>query len=186
MSANQSTIGRKLTDGISLFLIIAAVIVAVRYLTPASQFNDPQIIDGDSIRDGLEEIRLHGIDAPEARQTCDRADGTRYDCGRRAARHLRQLVGNSSLDCQILDTDRYDRAVAVCSANGRELNKTMVEDGWAVAYSQHSLAYLTAEHGAREAKRGIWQGRFEEPALWRERHRASLAGTAIPADLPPD
>jgi endonuclease YncB( thermonuclease family) len=36
----------------------------------------PRIIDGDGIEMAGERIRLHGIDAPEANQLCNRADGS--------------------------------------------------------------------------------------------------------------
>jgi len=38
----------------------------------------PKIVDGDTIWIGTTKIRLHGIDAPESKQECQRADGTSY------------------------------------------------------------------------------------------------------------
>lgn len=179
---------RRIADLVGVALVIAVAVYVVRTLTPPSRLAAPQVIDGDSLRDGVEEIRLHGIDAPEYRQTCHRADGTRYNCGRQAARHLRSLIARSgaALECRIVDTDRYDRAVAVCSAGGRELNLAMVEDGWAVAYTDHALTYLAAERRARGAKRGLWQGWFDPPSQYRERNRAALGTAAPPDPLPPD
>ncbi len=85
-----------------------------------------------------------------------------------------------------VDADRYDRTIAVCTAGDRDINEAMVEDGWAVALSKHTPAYLPAERRAQAARRGIWQGWFEDPALWRERNRGTRAdGSGMPA-IPPD
>jgi hypothetical protein len=47
----------------------------------------------------------------------------------------------------------------------------MVVAGLAVAYRRFSQAYVDAEAEARAAKRGVWQGEFEMPWDYRERHR---------------
>ena len=51
-----------------------------------------QVIDGDSLRNGSEQIRLVGIDAPELRQTCRDAQGREWSCGRAAKARLAELV----------------------------------------------------------------------------------------------
>ena len=63
-----------------------------------------------------------------------------------------------------------------------QVNQAMVEAGWALAYSKHSLAYVRAEGRAERARRGIWQGRFERPEDWRDAHRAGLANAPDPKD----
>ncbi len=45
------------------------------------------VIDGDSLREAGERIRLHGIDAPESRQLC-RFDGQPWQCRKDAANAL--------------------------------------------------------------------------------------------------
>ena len=172
-----------LRDTVALMTLIAVAIAIVRYMTPATQFGDVAVVDGDSLRSGVEDIRLHGIDAPEYRQNCNRSNGSEYACGKDAASHLRRLIAGSPVDCRIIDTDRYNRTIAVCTAGARELNHAMVADGWAVAYTKHSLGYIAAEQEARDAKRGIWQGWFEQPAAWRERNRMGL-GTIGTAETP--
>jgi endonuclease YncB( thermonuclease family) len=51
-----------------------------------------QVIDGDSLRNGNEQIRLVGIDAPELRQTCRDLQGREWSCGRAAKARLAELV----------------------------------------------------------------------------------------------
>lgn len=77
-------------------------------------------------------IRLFGIDTPEGKQTCEH-DGRAWACGEEAARQLRSLTATHEVRCEGHGDDAYGRAVAVCSADGFELNKTMVEAGWATA-----------------------------------------------------
>ncbi len=49
------------------------------------------VVDGDTIEVGAERIRLHGIDAPEGRQACERR-GVTWPCGAEASATLRFLV----------------------------------------------------------------------------------------------
>lgn len=71
----------------------------------------------------------------------------------------------------LLIADLHGRAVAQCKAGDVDLNGEMVRLGWALAYPCHSFDDVSEEAEARAAKRGLWQGRFENPQAWRERHR---------------
>jgi len=140
-----------------------------------------RVIDGDSLRRGETEIRLSGIDAPEYRQTCKDDAGQDWACGREAMRALKQLIGGRDVACEIRDTDRYERLVAVCKAGDVDLNREMIRQGWAVSFG--SYAALEAE--ARNARRGIWRGDFERPQDWRKQHeanRADATGVVTPND----
>ena len=133
-------------------------------------------VDGDSLRKDGKDYRLHAIDAPELFQTCWKADGSEYNCGREARDALRALIRNASVTCQVLDTDRYGRAVSECSAGKMNLNDAMVLAGWAVAYTRHGQDHAAAQDEARAARRGIWQGRFQQPEAWRAANRQGLVG----------
>ncbi len=63
--------------------------------------------------------------------------------------------------------DQYGRVTAVCTADGMDLNAAMVDSGFAVAYRQHSLAYVPNEERAKAAKKGLWAGTFEMPSDYR-------------------
>jgi endonuclease YncB( thermonuclease family) len=133
-----------------------------------------KIVDGDTLEIAGKRIRLFGIDAPEATQTCDR-DRQAWACGQTAAERLRGLIGNSSVTCDGNELDQYGRLVAVCTLAGVDLNQAMVADGWAVAFRQYSEAYVADEARARAAKRGLWASSFEMPQDYRaeERERAA-------------
>ena len=126
------------------------------------------VIDGDTMDVRGTRIRLFGIDAPERDQTC-RHGSRRWACGQKAARALRDRIGNRSVRC--VERDREARTVAVCRAGAVELNQWMVREGWALAYRQYSRSYVDEERRARAAKRGVWRGEFVEPWDWRRGER---------------
>lgn len=137
-----------------------------------------RVIDGDTLVLDGERIRLHGIDAPELRQTCDTARGEPWACGRWARDRLSALIGAGSVQCETVDTDRYGRSVARCWASagaqtgelGTSLNAQMVALGAATAYRRYSHDYIATEDAARREARGVWGqgGRgFLDPAQYR-------------------
>jgi endonuclease YncB( thermonuclease family) len=128
----------------------------------------PRIIDGDTIRIGNTRIRLHGIDAPEAKQTCT-AGGKEWSCGREATNALVDIFGEHWVSCSQRDRDRYGRIVAVCRAGSVNLNAWMVLNGWAVAYRRFSTDYVRDEGEASGRKAGLWRGEFVMPWEWRRR-----------------
>lgn len=125
-----------------------------------------RVIDGDSLSVGGISVRLFGIDAPEGKQTCERG-GAQWACGEEAASQLRMLVGSNRVECRGQGIDTYGRTVAVCRADGFELNKTMVEQGWATAFRKYSQDYVVAEMRAKAERRGIWSSSFALPGDYR-------------------
>jgi endonuclease YncB( thermonuclease family) len=169
---------------LALLLMVAVAANKAGWLAPESgRFS---AIDGDSLRKGAQEYRLHGIDAPELHQQCQGADGRGYPCGRAARDHLRGLVNGQTLDCGIAETDRYGRRVAQCRAGTVDINREMVRSGWAIAYRRHGTDYADEEADARKARRGIWQGAFEAPERWRAQHRNSIMRGNITAEPVPE
>lgn len=123
------------------------------------------VLDGDTVVVADERLRLRGIDAPETDQTCFR-DGADYPCGREARAELIRLIGGAPLLCDTFGRDAYRRRLAECRAGGRDLNRRMVERGWAVSYGAHR----DAEDEARRARHGLWAGTFDRPQDWRRGH----------------
>ncbi|MFN4143808.1 thermonuclease family protein [Aestuariivirga sp.] len=181
---------RRLGGAVAFVLMLVLLLAGAReagWLMPASgRFT---AVDGDSLRRDGQDYRLHAIDAPELDQHCKRATGEDYACGREARQALRGLTEARTLDCRILETDRYGRLVAECLAGDLSINREMVRMGWALAYRRHSRQHAEAESQAREARRGLWQGRFERPESWRQRHRQQarpLRSGMDPAGEPAD
>lgn len=135
------------------------------------------VIDGDSLSISGIVVRLAGIDAPEYPQTCT-LDGKPWDCGKSAAGHLRALVGEQIVICRSTGIDQYSRTLAVCDAGGKDLNMSMVESGWAIAFRQETDAYVPAEERAKASKLGIWTSSFVPPQQYRD---ALLPSASIPS-----
>jgi endonuclease YncB( thermonuclease family) len=131
------------------------------------------VIDGDTLDLGGERIRLEGIDAPEADQTCGGGWFGTWRCGAQATAHLRWLVGGRHVECTSAGRDKYGRMLGWCSINGRDLNAEMVRSGFAWAFVKYSKRYETIEAAARKSKAGIWKGEAEPAWVFRERRWAA-------------
>jgi|GEM_PF-2894792 len=113
-------------------------------------------------------VRLAGIDAPGV----DGADPERFDgvvtgsrgrtCladyGRRALLDVRELVDESVGIRTIESGTGLDRVVL--TADGRSINRRLVERGYARATADR---YADAERAARSAERGVWSCATVEP-----------------------
>ena len=126
-------------------------------------------IDGDTLVMTGERIRLHGIDAPEKAQTCQRG-GAAWACGQDATALLAQLVAGKTIDCTPRDRDVYGRIVATCRAGASDLSAVMVREGLAISLPQFSTDYLDIEDRAKRFKLALWGSVFQEPADYRAAH----------------
>jgi endonuclease YncB( thermonuclease family) len=118
----------------------------------------PRVIDGDTIAIGETRIRLEGIDAPEAAQTCGRQGGGTWACGAAATLALSDRIGGKAVTCLPRGRDRYGRTLAVCFLDGRDINAWMVRQGYAWAFVRYSASYVREETAAKAEGLGIWQG----------------------------
>lgn len=137
--------------------------------------------DGDTLDLGYLRIRLWGVDAPELAQTCARADGAEWDCGRAAAARLKQLMRGAELRCTARDRDQYGRVVARCSARGLDLGQRLIAEGLAWAYTRYTLDYAEDEAQARAAGVGLWQGSAQPPWEYRAGSRFAASSGSAPA-----
>ena len=129
-----------------------------------------RVIDGDTLEWKGERVRLLGFDAPEMKQTCQR-DGVTWPCGKEARKALAEWIGGREVTCRGNMRDRYERLLAHCSVDGRDIGRWMVSHGHAVAYYRFSHKYVWAENRARLAKLGMWAGEFQKPWDWRKDKR---------------
>jgi len=150
--------------------LLAALFTLLPALALADIAGTTRVVDGDTLEIYGERIRLHGIDAPESRQSC-RLDGKPWRCGEDATSALGGMVGRQRVTCQELDRDRDGRIVARCGVAGMDLGEWMVSNGWAVAYYLYSYDFSRAEQHAKLARRGIWAGEFVLPWQWRKANR---------------
>ena len=133
-------------------------------------------IDGDTIKIKNKKIRLHGIDAPEIKQLCQRtflsififSFQENYKCGEISKKKLEKYVKNNIIKCKVEGIDRYKRILGTCYKNTININSRMVRNGYAVAYKKYSKKYLSAEREAKREELGLWKGKFDMPWDWRK------------------
>jgi len=176
--ARPRLIGRRTARLIALLLAGLLAAVLGRHRPEQLTAGAVRVLDGDSLRQGGEEIRLFGIDAPEHGQSCRDERAREWPCGREAARQLRRLIDGRKVDCRGRERDRYRRLIAVCTAGAVEANAWMVREGFAVAYRRHAGDYLDEEAEAHAARRGLWRGTFTPPEQWRKEHPRPYRGYA--------
>jgi endonuclease YncB( thermonuclease family) len=158
---------------IALVVIVGLVMLVERYCQVEVPPFGPSVkivaIDGDSLRaaNGVE-YRLFGIDAPELHQTCKEVNGKSWLCGRAAKARLTTIIKRGTVHCEARAKDRFDRIVAICSAEGvPDIAEAIVRHGYALALGFATRNYRDAQVEAEVAKRGMWRGSFDVPAAWR-------------------
>ncbi|BDB64839.1 hypothetical protein T36_1296 [Helicobacter cinaedi] len=110
-----------------------------------------KVADGDTLTllhngENLK-IRFYGIDAPKSQQSF----------GKESKNNLLKLCPlNSTAKIKIKDKDKYQRIVGIVFCNNVDVNAKQVEDGYAWAYREYSLAYLHLEIQARAKSKGLW------------------------------
>ncbi|MCX7655351.1 MAG: thermonuclease family protein [Treponemataceae bacterium] len=129
-----------------------------------------EVIDGDTIKVRLaapfpsvlkahETVRLLGIDAPET-ETSPRPAGF---FGKEAKKYATRLLLKQrvllAFDWDL--RDRYGRLLAyVYLSDGRCVNKHLIAEGYAYAYTRYPFQFLAefrhAQNEARAQKRGLW------------------------------
>lgn len=139
-----------------------------------------RVIDGDSVYVGGVEVRLFGVDAPEAMQTCVFGRAS-WPCGREATQALRTLIDGRVVVCDERDQDVHGRVVAVCRHDGTDVNAWLVANGWAMAYRRYGHDYVEVEAEAKSAKRGMWRGELTAPWDWRQASTRGEEVSAAPA-----
>jgi len=129
--------------------LFASSICAVERVTVA------RVIDGDTIETSLgTKVRLVGINAPEIQDLY----------GQESKEHLRFMIEGKVVDLVpdniSSDRDRYDRLLRYIMLDGTDVNRRMVEDGFAFAYLKFrfskSREYITAEKQAKALAVGVW------------------------------
>jgi endonuclease YncB( thermonuclease family) len=145
-----------------------AVALALASLPPglarAQVGGTPRIIDGATLEIAGQRFRLHGIAVPALDQVCRRANQD-YPCGQVARAVLWDLISGLDVSCLPVPAAAQagDPIPATCAAGGTELNRSMVEAGWALADRTVSEGYVALEADAEAARRGLWSGEFDLP-----------------------
>ena len=171
----------------ALFLFSSLLFSAIAAPSPARLgLSGP--VSGEARVIAGERIRLEGIDAPERGQTCKAATGRDWSCGTAAADRLRTLIKGQAVTCEPLGVDKYERMLGHCAAGATNLNRAMVETGFAWAFVKYSSEFVDAEAQARATHAGIWQGPATAPwdyraGNWQTAEPVAPAGCAIKGNI---
>ena len=123
-----------------------------------------RVVDGDTIEvspaiDGVEEVRLIGVDTPE---TVDPTEGIEPYGPQASAFAKRELSGRRvGLEFDRERVDQYGRLLAYVHAGGSMFNEELLKKGYAQAYpyppnTAHAATFAAAQRKARAAGIGIW------------------------------
>ena len=97
--------------------------------------------------------------------------------GEEAYRALESKVLGTKVKVVIMDVDRYRRMVAILYPGNTDINREMVQEGYAWAYREYltgpcASEYIDAEREARAKKLGLWhQANPQPPWEFRKQQR---------------
>jgi endonuclease YncB( thermonuclease family) len=130
-------------------------------------------LDGRTIDMTGTAIRLAHIDAPEAKQSCQR-DGAAWACGTEATENLAAIIDNGPVECEIVGSDASGTPLAICHNAVFDLGRELVRRGLALADANAPEEYAAATGIAQDLRYGLWAAEFEQPAAWRAANPKSV------------
>ena len=131
---------RRFSKGTSLLVsfLIFSVVLLIYLLKTKATLNMIKIkncYDGDTCTtESGEKIRLACIDAPEIRGK--NADPLKAKASKE---FINNLLSNKKVKIKRIDTDRYGRTVAEIFVEGTNIQKLMVQNGFAKIYRKYSF-----------------------------------------------
>lgn len=132
----------------------------------------PFVADGDTLGFAERRVRLYGIDAPEAGQTCLML-GQDVPIGQWATQTLRRLIGRETVTCFPIGRSRGAHMLARCrTPSAGDLSRAMVAAGFAWDYKKQSRGiYADVQAEAFKRRLGVWAdgAPCQPPWEWRRR-----------------
>ena len=103
-------------------------------------------------------IRIDGIAARAAGETCKRDDGTVWPCGAQARGALIHLIRTRAVTCTLPPGGEVPEFAARCSVMGQDLSAWLVRQGWATPKDGAEPALGEALKAAKTERLGLWSG----------------------------
>lgn len=133
--------------------LLLLMVLNLSFVPPVWAFNTVKFYDGDNItiiHGGIKaQVHLACIDAPELKQAK----------GQAARKALKALVNDQPFELNILGRDRIGRFMAEIISDRGNINKLLVEQGYAEVYNPSGkgcAGYDVAQRTAQAEHRGIW------------------------------
>ena len=102
-------------------------------------------------------IRLEGIDAREADETCKKENGASWPCGAKARAALIRFIRSRALTCTLPQGVEAKDFAARCSVVGQDLSTWLVRQGWATPQKGAERELAKALEAAKTERLGLWQ-----------------------------
>jgi endonuclease YncB( thermonuclease family) len=102
-------------------------------------------------------IRLEGIDAREANETCKKENGTSWPCGAKARAALTRFIRTRAVTCTLPQGGETKDFAARCSVMGQDLSTWLVRQGWATPQKGAEPELAKALDAAKSERLGLWQ-----------------------------
>ncbi len=102
-------------------------------------------------------IKLEGIDAYAADETCKDAKGRKWSCGKSAQIALTRLIRGRAVVCKVPAASKVKSVTARCTLAGTDLSTWMVTQGWAKPAAATEPKLAKAADAARKKKIGVWR-----------------------------
>jgi len=102
-------------------------------------------------------IRLEGIDAREADETCKKENGASWPCGAKARAALIRFIRSCAVTCTLPQGGETKDFAARCSVIGQDLSIWLVRQGWATLQNGAEPELAKALDAAKTERLGFWQ-----------------------------
>jgi endonuclease YncB( thermonuclease family) len=102
-------------------------------------------------------IRLEGIDAREADETCKKENGASWPCGAKARAALIRFIRSRAVTCTLPQGGETKDFAALCSVLGQDLSIWLVRQGWATPQNGAEPELAKALDAAKTERLGLWQ-----------------------------
>jgi endonuclease YncB( thermonuclease family) len=103
-------------------------------------------------------IRIDGVAARGAGESCKRDDGTNWPCGTQARGALIHLIRTRAVTCTLPPGGEVPEFAARCSVMGQDLSAWLVRQGWATPKDGAEPALGEALKAAKTERLGLWSG----------------------------
>jgi endonuclease YncB( thermonuclease family) len=102
-------------------------------------------------------IKLEGIDAREADETCKKESGASWPCGAKARAALIRFIRSRAVTCTLPQGGETKDFAARCSVVGQDLSIWLVRQGWATPQKGAEPELDKALDAAKTERLGLWQ-----------------------------
>ncbi|MGH6825845.1 thermonuclease family protein [Methyloceanibacter sp.] len=102
-------------------------------------------------------IRLEGIEAREADESCKTESGKSWPCGAKARAALTLFIRYRAVTCTVPQGGETKDFAARCSVRGQDLSTWLVRQGWATPQGGAEPELAKALDAAKTERLGLWQ-----------------------------